>query len=353
MKFSLLKGWHIWVLPPGQATVRKIHLSFFRLALMALIFGGLSGGILFVSTDYGRIALLKAKSQLWLRMVQSERDRVQEENKSLQAKIDALKTANLSVLSYERKVKERLDKLAGILKSSTTLALEGDVKSNKKALALKSNSSVEAPTIGPRELQPGMGGPEYDCDSLKDGECGSVSGISYHAGDLADDIAGLVERSRIPNSDGDLVGLLDQYISLVNSVPFSLPSNGNKSSGYGMRVSPFHVGIKLHKGIDFSAPKGSPVVSTGDGRVEAVSRNSTYGFYVDIRHSGRLVTRYAHISKALVQPGQNIHRGQEIALVGSTGRSTGPHLHYEVRVDGTPHNPSSFMALADKLGSAL
>lgn len=111
------------------------------------------------------------------------------------------------------------------------------------------------------------------------------------------------------------------------------------ASGYGYRRDPIYGTSKFHEGMDFSAPIGTPVYATGDGKVISSGWNSGYGNLIEIDHGYHYVTRYAHLSEMLVQPGQTVHRGDLIGRVGNTGKSTGPHLHYEVRLNGVAQNP--------------
>jgi murein DD-endopeptidase MepM/ murein hydrolase activator NlpD len=115
------------------------------------------------------------------------------------------------------------------------------------------------------------------------------------------------------------------------------------SSGFGMRRHPILGYTKMHKGVDFAAPTGTPIYAAGDGVVERASRYGAYGNYIRIRHSGDLKTAYAHLSRYArgVAPGTRVAQGQVIGYVGSTGRSTGPHLHYEVIKNGTQVNPAT------------
>ena len=115
------------------------------------------------------------------------------------------------------------------------------------------------------------------------------------------------------------------------------------SSGFGMRRHPILGYNKMHKGVDFAAPTGTPIYAAGDGVVEYVGRRGAYGNYVRIRHNSKLKTAYAHMSKYRkgLRKGQAVKQGEVIAYVGSTGRSTGPHLHYEVLLNGTQVNPRS------------
>lgn len=113
------------------------------------------------------------------------------------------------------------------------------------------------------------------------------------------------------------------------------------SSGYGMRRHPVLGYNKMHKGIDFAAPIGTPIYAAGDGIVEKAGRFSSYGNYVRIRHNTSLSTAYAHMSRIKARPGARVKQGELIGYVGNTGRSTGPHLHYEVLIGGKHVNPRS------------
>jgi murein DD-endopeptidase MepM/ murein hydrolase activator NlpD len=114
---------------------------------------------------------------------------------------------------------------------------------------------------------------------------------------------------------------------------------GMFSSGYGMRVDPFTGQMAMHWGVDFSAWPGTPVVATASGVVKDAGPHESLGLYVEIDHGNGIVTRYGHNRRVLVHKGQVVTRGQEIAEVGSTGRSTSPHCHYEVEVNGQHVNP--------------
>lgn len=113
------------------------------------------------------------------------------------------------------------------------------------------------------------------------------------------------------------------------------------SSGFGRRTHPILGYTKMHKGLDFAAPSGTPIYAAGDGVVEAAGWNGGYGKYIRIRHNGTYQTAYAHLSRidSRITPGARVQQRQIIGYVGTTGRSTGPHLHYEVLVDGTQTNP--------------
>lgn len=113
-------------------------------------------------------------------------------------------------------------------------------------------------------------------------------------------------------------------------------------SGFGKRLHPIYKVMKMHDGIDFTASKGTPIQATGDGKIITAKRSPSYGRYVVIRHNDKYETLYAHMDKIMVKKGQKVKRGEQIGTVGSTGRSTAPHLHYEVHYNGRPVNPISY-----------
>jgi murein DD-endopeptidase MepM/ murein hydrolase activator NlpD len=115
------------------------------------------------------------------------------------------------------------------------------------------------------------------------------------------------------------------------------------SSGYGMRFHPILGYTKMHKGVDFAAPRGTPVMAAGQGTVEFASRNGSYGNYVRIRHGNGYKTAYAHLNSFArgIKKGAHVRQGQIIGYVGTTGRSTGPHLHYEIMLANKQVNPMS------------
>lgn len=114
------------------------------------------------------------------------------------------------------------------------------------------------------------------------------------------------------------------------------------ASGYGYRRDPIYGTSRFHEGMDFSAAVGTPVYATGDGTVKSAGWESGYGNSIDINHGFNYLTRYAHLSEILVRAGQQVKRGDLIGKVGNTGKSTGPHLHYEVRLRGVPQNPVNY-----------
>jgi len=124
------------------------------------------------------------------------------------------------------------------------------------------------------------------------------------------------------------------------------------TSNFGIRSDPFRGTAAMHAGVDIPGPTGTPIYATADGMVAHADRQGGYGNMVEVNHGKGIATRYGHLSKILVSDGARVTRGQLIGLMGSTGRSTGPHLHYEVRIDGRAVNPVPFLTTADYLLAA-
>jgi murein DD-endopeptidase MepM/ murein hydrolase activator NlpD len=164
-----------------------------------------------------------------------------------------------------------------------------------------------------------------------------------------DELAAAIERvSRGLDQRSDQLGLVESELLLRSVMARLLPSSepledGLLGSHFGWRTDPFTGRSALHEGLDFNAPVGSPIVAAGAGHVVFAGWHPGYGRMVDIDHGGGIVTRYAHASRLLVKEGDIVRQGQRVAEVGSTGRSTGPHLHFEVRVGDTPRDPLQFL----------
>lgn len=141
---------------------------------------------------------------------------------------------------------------------------------------------------------------------------------------------------------------LNLYRMAVSSVPMALPvsSNVRRTSGFGYRRDPIRGGTRLHAGVDWAGAYGTPVMSTADGVVTYAGWQSGYGRLVKVQHASGLETRYAHLSKLNVQKGQRVSRGDRIGAMGNSGRSTGTHLHYEVRLGGKATNPMTYITAA-------
>jgi murein DD-endopeptidase MepM/ murein hydrolase activator NlpD len=136
--------------------------------------------------------------------------------------------------------------------------------------------------------------------------------------------------------------LSDQQ-NLLASTPAITPTKGWITSGFGYRKSPYTERREFHKGIDIAAPKGTPILATANGSISFTGRKGALGKVVSVDHGHGISTRFAHVQKILKKRGEKVKRGDIIALVGNTGRSTGPHVHYEVHVNGIPVNPKKYI----------
>ena len=140
-----------------------------------------------------------------------------------------------------------------------------------------------------------------------------------------------------------LIDKLEQKRNYLSAIPSIKPVNGWLTSGFGKRISPFTGGADFHTGIDIANASGTEIIATGNGRVSKASSKRIIGKRVAIDHGYGYVTQYGHMKKIFVTVGQKVKRGDVIGLVGKTGRTTGPHLHYEVLVNGTPVNPLKYI----------
>lgn len=331
MNLSSNRGYCLWVVPPNEGKVRKYRFTLRRVIATIALAMVIGGGFVYMLGDYARLQLLRIENYLSLTRLNSEHQKLVHSNETLRTQVTSLKSAQSKSANYQQDVKERLELLASVIESATALGVFE-----------KNNPS---PSAKKRAIEKdGLGGAEIDCDSKGLAECKRM--ISNGETKSSE----FLSLSSAPEpTDADLVATLDRYIEALKVIPFGLPAQGDLSSAFGIRLSPFTHTVRMHEGLDFSLQRGSNIYSSAYGIVKSVERTPTYGLVIDIEHNGRLVTRYAHLSRALVKPGQKVSRGEIVALAGSTGLSTGPHLHFEVLVDGRPRDPSRFLALAKQL----
>ncbi len=144
---------------------------------------------------------------------------------------------------------------------------------------------------------------------------------------------------------------MNLYKLAAFKAPFAMPVKDSFrwTSGFGYRRDPKGAGTRMHEGTDMAGAYGTPVYATADGVVVHAGWDSGYGRLVRIQHAFGLETRYAHLSQVRVEVGQRVSRGDRIGDMGNSGRSTGTHLHYEVRINGTPVNPMTFIKAASNV----
>lgn len=177
-----------------------------------------------------------------------------------------------------------------------------------------------------------------------------------NATDIAAAVPQVSTEGALGAQDTEFRALFADWKSMENrdtgrvSIPSRKPVDSFKlTSQYGFRADPFAGRRARHKGLDMAGPIGTPIYATADGIVGRAQWVGGYGQYVEVNHGGEIQTRYGHLSQILVQPNQRVTKGQVIGLMGSTGRSTGSHLHYEVRIAGNSVNPMPFISSRDYL----
>lgn len=303
---------------PRRRRARRIRCSLFTLTVSGIGASLLTVLCVVLATDHGRMQFERLQDALHLKRVAYENRQLAELNVSLQAQLDELQERASKAEQYEDDLKKQLESLSLIVRTATTLGLVDGGRLGK----------VE------RESKSSVGGAEIDCDVAKP-ECKKLlSPTSY------------TRETQSGETNGMLLERLKAYTDILRTLPIGVPAHGEIASHYGFRVSPFGGGIRMHEGLDVGLSVGDLIYSTADGEVVEVARDGTYGLMIDIKHSSKVITRYAHLSRSMVKKGERVSRGEVIALAGSTGRSTGPHLHYEVRVNGVAKDPMRFLKLA-------
>ena len=204
--------------------------------------------------------------------------------------------------------------------------------------------------LDPEVLRAGIGGPgtaTLESSELWHEDPGTGEMMFAAAADLE----ALIRRARVlAESWRESTDSLAANHDRLRSTPSIPPTLGYVSSGFSRsRMHPLLDTERAHQGVDISAPRGTPILATANGRVISAGRRGNYGLMIEIDHGYGYVSRYAHTSIAYVRPGQWVTRGDTIGEVGSTGLAAGPHLHYEVLVDGRPVNPLDYILVGEAL----
>jgi murein DD-endopeptidase MepM/ murein hydrolase activator NlpD len=205
----------------------------------------------------------------------------------------------------------------------------------KKEIYLR--SIFDLPEIEPQQRQLGIGGPvPPTVASMSETE---VTAVATEV--EVDRLLKLseFELEKYAEVETSLIDLKDR----LDHTPSIWPTKGWISSGYGMRLDPFTGYKEMHRGIDIANHRGTPIIATADGRVASIGKNGGLGKTVVLNHGYGFRTRYGHLHEIKVKRGQTVKRGDVIALMGSTGWATGPHLHYEVIRNGKTHNPVKYI----------
>jgi len=238
---------------------------------------------------------------------------------------NSISSTQLHLDAYAKELGElqaRIMRLDAQNQRLTKLAGEKDTKVTNRA---KVKPLSELPP-------PSSGGPLINPKPMTEKDLDAAILDLTRAVDLRDDYLSSIEAK-----------ILQQSV-LKDMLPNSSPVRASyNSSSYGWRIDPFTGNNAFHEGLDFTANTGTPIRAAADGIVMSAERTPAYGNIVKINHGAGLETRYAHASKLLVKAGERVIKGQIIAEVGSTGRSTGPHLHYEIRLNGSALDPRQYL----------
>lgn len=274
------------------------------------IVGGAFGAGMSLGHDGGADGLALAQTARWSHVLAKQREQITELKQQMQARANAIAIQLGDMKAHIIRLDalgQRLTAMAGIKSSEFDFGQD-----------------------------PPQGGPEKD-----------IPGARPQVGDLSSMLNSL--QSQIDLRSSQLSALENVILSrqLGQEIhPEGRPVNtGYISSGFGERVDPFTGGEEFHEGIDFAAPMGTPIHAVAAGIVTWAGARGGYGNMVQLDHGNGYATRYGHAEKILVHVGETVQRGDVIALVGDTGRSTGPHVHFEVLKDGHEVNPARFIAL--------
>ncbi|MDQ3265779.1 MAG: M23 family metallopeptidase [Myxococcota bacterium] len=241
-----------------------------------------------------------------------------------------LREENLTLRSQLKAIRERVDHIG------TTLDRVERFDQRLRAITLLSDPQRNL-AMGPTEVDPNSQVPHGDNQFTRLASTETPRALSSKLDKLS------AEATRQEQSLQELQAYFQEQKSLLASTPSVWPARGWVTSDFGQRLDPFTADRVMHAGLDIAAPHGKEVVSPSSGTVVFAGLEGGYGNVIVLDHGYGIKTRYAHLSKILVKAGDRIKRGSMIGAVGNTGRSSGPHLHYEVRVNGVPQNPRKFI----------
>lgn len=290
------------VVSDHSQAVRKFRVP--KRTLHRLAYGGLAVAVIGLAVTGHYFALLSSSS---------ENAVLKEENAQLRSQILLVqeKVAHIS------STLDRVERFDAKLRTAVTQLQDPE---RNLAIGPVGESEADAPASGPAPAA------ESNLNALP----GKVSSLETEAAHQEQSLRQLQEY-------------FDDQRSLLASTPSIWPTRGWVTSDFGTRLDPYTAERKMHQGIDIATPHGMPVHAPSDGTVVFAGTEGGYGKVLVIDHGYGVKTRYGHLSEIFVKMGQRVQRGEKVAAVGNTGRSTGPHLHYEVRVNGIPENPRKFI----------
>jgi len=348
-----------------------------RLALIGGVSFGITAGVAtFMAGTFITNLIQQANDVYLVYRLTGERDELSVTNQRLEQKMANLQREYVRKVEYQESVKAKLKDLHKVLEDSTALSLlngaspneaqQGDTgkqvaENNKRGGSQPAVDAVESslrallnsPHLRSSRSAPVARKKEISLSVDDDSARAMLSTAMLVVPRNSRPDRSRIKSERLQDAEQALLQSLDFYLLAMEALPIGSPVVGRLSSGFGYRSSPFSNRSSFHEGIDISLSRGGAVVATGAGVVKSVLYHRNYGWVIDVQHTQDIVTRYAHLTKAMVKVGQEVDRGQRIALSGSSGRSTGPHLHYEVLHNGRPKNPKPFIKLAEGLNGVL
>jgi murein DD-endopeptidase MepM/ murein hydrolase activator NlpD len=323
---------HILITHGNHARTRALQLSPIKLSLLG---SGLMLILLLLAATLYHFVFLQAARSGWPVVTEFMRTAVQDEL----ARRDRFVRENLDAMAHKvGEMQAKMIQLDAISERVSGLAglRQEDLRSLPASVAGPAAPAAPALPVVPD----GRGGPYLPTEDHTNGHPDGPS-MDY----LTQWVANLDMQSEQRSDAFTFIEsrLLERRLQAL-MVPSSPPVSGPVGSGFGFRPDPFTGHRALHTGLDFPAEAGTAITAAAGGVVVNVSRHPAYGQMLELDHGNGLMTRYAHASRILVKQGDLIRRGQPIAEVGSTGRSTGPHLHFEVLMDGVPQDPVKFLS---------
>ena len=298
-----LKKITIIFLPDGVRTVRQVKFSKVLIYFLFLCFLSVLGFISLALVDY-----YKLKKQV------PERVELIEENKQQRVQLAALADKIEQINSKMVELKEFDNKL--------------------KVMVNLEPGDDSTQFLGIGGSDPSLMDPEYSLEEAHQ----KLVRLMHQSLDNLD-----TEISIQAQEKAELYGFLEERKSMFACTPSIWPAMGWVSSKFGYRISPFTNEKEFHEGLDISARIGSQIIAPADGVVASIGETYGFGIVLTINHGYGLKTMYGHLSKVQVKKGQSVKRSENIALIGNTGRTTGPHLHYEVQLNGVPVNPVNYI----------
>jgi murein DD-endopeptidase MepM/ murein hydrolase activator NlpD len=316
------KGYTVLIVSQKAAQVKKLILSPFALKIGI----GLLAVIVLV-TGYLVYENIQYKRKLAeLQQLRVETNAQQSDIRSFMGKITLLEEQLTKLKEMEMQMKEDLREINELKKAKKAVPL---VFHQKKTSPVKSKEKEEVRRVAQlREEQV----------SILDKERPRL--VSRLHQDLLELRREAWQREQ---NLKELHDFLQSQKSVLLSIPYLWPVLGRISSGFGENRSSASAGARVHKGVDISATSGTPIVAPADGIVTFAGRESEYGRLVTIDHGNGFSTAYGHLQEILIQAGEKIKKGQPLGTVGTSGNTTGPHLHYEVRIQGNPVDPARYM----------